>query len=75
MTTEQLDVQMGHVFQRLVDDLRDEVPAEEVLEVSTGHFERLRRDAAVNDFIPLLVYRFTREQFVTARPAELHAAA
>lgn len=74
MTTEQLDVQMDHTFKRLVVDLGG-VPAEQVVAVGTGHFERLQRDAAVNDFIPLLVYRFTREELVAGRHEDLHVAA
>lgn len=74
MTTEQLDVQMDHTFKRLVVDLGG-VPAEQVVAVGTSHFERLQRDAAVNDFIPLLVYRFTREELVAGRHGDLHVAA
>jgi hypothetical protein len=75
MTSEQLDVQMDHMFGRLVADLGGDVSTEHVLAVGTRHFERLQRDAAVNDFIPLLVYRLTREQLVAAGRPDLHVAA
>jgi hypothetical protein len=75
MTTEQLDAQMEHMFRRLVDDLGNDVSVEHVRAVGTSHFERLERDAAVNDFIPLLVYRFAREELVAAQHADLHVAA
>jgi hypothetical protein len=75
MTPEQLDLQMSHIYKRLVEDLGQDVPAEQVLAVGTSHYDRLQRDAAVNEFIPLLVYRFAREELVAARPAELHIAA
>jgi hypothetical protein len=75
MTTEQLDVQMDHILKSLVVDLGREVSAEQVLAVGTSHFERLQRDAAINDFIPLLVYRFTREELVAAGRADLHVSA
>jgi hypothetical protein len=75
MTSEQLDVQMDHIFERLVVDLGGDVSAEHVLAVGASHFERLQRDAAINDFIPLLVYRFTREELVAAGRGDLHVAA
>jgi hypothetical protein len=33
-------------------------------------FEQLHAEARIDDFIPLLVYRFTREELRKARPAE-----
>jgi hypothetical protein len=75
MTTEQLEVQMEHTLKSLVVDLGDEASAEQVLAVGSSHFERLQRDAAINDFIPLLVYRFTREELVAAGRGDLHVAA
>ena len=75
MTTEQLDTQMEHIFTRLVEDLARDAPTDQIIAVGTSHFERLRRDAAVNDFIPLLVYRFTREELVAVGPNDLHRAA
>jgi hypothetical protein len=71
MTKDQLDAQMNHVFDRLLHDLGTDVPVELVTAVGTSHFERLEREATVNEFIPLLVYRFTREELVAARHADL----
>jgi hypothetical protein len=75
MTAEQLDTQMEHIFKRLVEDLASDVPPEQVLAVGTSHYERLQQDAAVDDFIPLLVYRFTREELVAVGRDDLHRAA
>jgi hypothetical protein len=39
--------------------------------VGRSHFERLYRDATVLDYIPVLVYRSTRDDLRSIRDAEL----
>jgi hypothetical protein len=56
-------------------DLDAIVPAERVTAVGRAHYESLSRDAAVNDFIPLLVYRFAKEELIAGRRDDLHEAA
>jgi hypothetical protein len=71
----ELERQLDKVFSDLVRDLGDNAAADQVTTIGHDHYERLRRDATVNDFIPLLVYRFTREELVRSRRDELHDAA
>jgi hypothetical protein len=75
MTPQQLDAQMEKVFGQLARELSDVAPADEVTSVGLGHYERLRDGAAITDFIPLLVYRYTREELVTTSRDDLHRAA
>jgi hypothetical protein len=62
-----------------LDHLRRElagtVPADRVAEVGLAHFERLSLNASIPDFIPLLVYRFAKEELLYATPDELQRAA
>jgi hypothetical protein len=59
----------------LREELSTTVPPEHVNAVGRRHFERLSRHATVTDFIPLLVYRFTREELLYGEPEQLHDAA
>jgi hypothetical protein len=43
--------------------------------VRAGHYERLRGQATIFDFIPLLVYRSTKDELLLANPERLHDAA
>ena len=61
MNARELEPQLDKVFSDLVRDLGEVSPADQVTTIGHDHYERLRRDATVNDFIPLLLYRFTRE--------------
>ena len=51
-----------------LDDLRKElgekIDAEQVKTVGSSQYERLSRDATINDFIPLLVYRHTKSELL-----------
>jgi hypothetical protein len=75
MTTEELERQMDKLPADLHRDLGGAVPLDRIRVVSNAHYAGLRRDAAINDFIPLLVYRFAREELVTAALHDLHEAA
>jgi hypothetical protein len=57
-----LNDHVGRVLDGLVREFADEIPADQVTSVGRGTFERLRAEARIDDFIPVLVYRFTREQ-------------
>jgi hypothetical protein len=53
--------------------LRREFPAEaeRVNEIGHAHFDHLRAGARIEDFLPILVYRFTREDLLGGRaPAD-----
>jgi hypothetical protein len=75
MTPQELERQLDRVLDALVRDLGDSVAADDVTTIGRVHCERLRRDATVNDFIPLLVYRLAREELVQSRRHELVDAA
>jgi hypothetical protein len=75
MTTEELERHLDRVSRALQRELDGRVAAPEITAVARTHFESLVRDAAINDFIPLLVYRFTKEELIQSKPDELHRAA
>jgi hypothetical protein len=75
MTPEALEREMERLFSDLHRDLDDHVPATQVTAVSRAQFEALSHGAAINDFIPLLVHRYTKETLVRSRSDELHNAA
>ena len=80
MTTKLTPKELEHQTIGRLDALREElrttvVPPEHVHAVGRRHFERLSRHATVTDFIPLLVYRFTREELLYGDPERLHDAA
>ncbi len=75
MTTEELERQMNRLLQDLNRELEGQVPEERVTAVAHAHYESLNHSAAINDFVPLLVYRFAMEELVTSTRDELHDAA
>jgi hypothetical protein len=64
LTPEELERQTKGRLDALRSELGDRVAPEQVAVVGRRHFERLSRHATVTDFIPLLVYRFTREELL-----------
>jgi hypothetical protein len=70
---------LAHHLEMRLDALRNEfaghVDADSITAVGLRHFEHLRRDATINDFIPQLVHRFAREELLNAKSDELHSAA
>jgi len=46
-----------------------------VTAVGEASFEALRADARIPDFIPVLVYRYTREELLRSRRDDLSRAA
>lgn len=75
MTTEELAHQTARQLEALRRELAGTPGAEHVSVVGNGHFERLTQEATIPDFIPLLVYRFTKEELVTSTRDQLHDAA
>jgi hypothetical protein len=73
-TTEELERQMDRFFLDLQRELDGRVAAPDTA-VARTHYESLVQDAAINDFIPLLVYRFAKEELVQSQPDELRRAA
>jgi hypothetical protein len=45
-----------------------------VTAIGQAEFERLHATATITDFIPLLVYRYAREELVRIDGEELHRA-
>jgi hypothetical protein len=59
--------ELEHHTSALLDGLHRELGDGRVKTVGRRHFERLLRDARVLDYIPLLVYRATKEDVLAAR--------
>ncbi len=67
-----------HVEQQLENlrrEFADQVPASRVSAIGRAHFDHLCADARITDFIPVLVYRYSREDLVRAGREELESAA
>ncbi len=62
---------LDHQVERQLESLRREfahdVPASQVTAIGRAHFHQLSADARIPDFIPVLVYRFTREELRCSR--------
>jgi hypothetical protein len=69
-----LNRQIEQQLETLLREFADEIPASEVSPIVEAHFERLREDARITDFIPVFVYRYAREE-LRVRRDELHRAA
>lgn len=56
--------------ERGLDALRREFPseAERIGEIGRAEFDRLRAGARIEDFLPILVYRFTRDELDGTNP-------
>jgi hypothetical protein len=66
---------MDKIFDDLRREIGDTVAADQIASIGTDTFDRLSARAVIDDFIPLLVYRFTKEELVHARRGELQVAA
>ena len=74
LTPQELERQTAARLNALKRELGDSVAAEQVETVGRRHLQRLCRDAKVTDFVPLLVYRFAREELVYADSGRIHDA-
>ena len=80
LTVEELERQTARQLDALRRELREtgslgDTGSHEIDVVGRAHFDRLLREATITDFIPLLVYRLTKEEFVYTTRDELHDAA
>ncbi len=75
MRQQELERQMDKLLQDLLREVGDAFPPEQVRAVGYDHYERLRREATINDFIPLLVYRYAKADLVHGWREDLHEAA
>jgi hypothetical protein len=69
-----LERKIEQQLQSLLREFGGEIPASEVTPIVQAHFARLREAASIEDFIPVLVYRYSRED-LRIRREELHHAA
>ena len=70
MNEEELQVHLERGLEHLRREFADKVPPEQVTRIGRDRFERLIENARILDFIPLLVYRQTREALLVAQPDE-----
>ena len=75
MNPHELDAHVQRGLESLRKEFSGRVSAELVAEIGTLRFEALCATATINDFIPLLVYRQTRDELLTAEIDELHESA
>jgi len=75
MTTEELEREIARQLDSLREELADSPLAQLVGDVGREHFVMLSRNATIPDFLPLLVYRFTREELIHGTRARLHVSA
>jgi hypothetical protein len=69
-----LEQQVERQLQALMHEFGDELPAGEVAPIVEAQFRTLREHARIEEFIPVLVYRYAREE-LQIRRKELHHAA
>ena len=74
MTSAELERQTEKLLGGLAFEFEESFRADEVIAIGNAYLERLSRDATVGDFIPLLVYRFTKEELASSTYEELHRA-
>ena len=69
---------LNHQVERQLESLRCEfadVSASQVTAIGEAYLGELCADARINDFIPVLVYRHTREQLLRCSPGDLSRSA
>jgi hypothetical protein len=72
---EELDRQVTRIVDDLCRECSPDVSAEQVDEIVHAHYGRLMQEATINDFIPLLVHRHTKEQLLRISHGELSGQA
>jgi hypothetical protein len=75
MTNDELEYQLAAVLDDLAHEFGDSLVADEITTVGRRHYERLRGQARIDDFIPLLVHRFARAELSAAARGDLPRAA
>jgi len=67
MDERELKAHLERGLESLRREFAGKVPTEEVTQIGNEHFEELLEHATITDFIPLLVYRHTREELLEVR--------
>lgn len=67
MNDEELHIHTERGLESLRREFAGKVTAEHVTSIGRDRFERLTRDAKIVEFIPLLVYRETREALLASQ--------
>jgi len=62
-----LETQTAHLLDALRRELGPGGEADRVTALGRHHYERLLAHATITDYVPLLVYRSTREELLAAR--------
>jgi len=75
MEAHELEEHVERRLDALYREFADVVPETEIGRLSEANLSALRSTATIYDYIPLLVYRFTREQLLRSAPDELHRSA
>jgi hypothetical protein len=75
VNTTELHVHTEQVLEALRREFTGKVPADAVTEIGRARLDALLAVATINDFVPLLVYRQTREALLSIGPEDLHRAA
>lgn len=75
MDEPRLNRQVEQQLQSLRREFGEKVPASFVTALGQAQFEQLRANAKIPDFIPVLVYRFAREELIRIGREDLHRAA
>jgi hypothetical protein len=75
MEAHELDEHIERELDALYGEFADSVPESQIERTCEAHLEALRRTATIYDYIPLLVYRLTREQLRGSKHGELHHSA
>jgi len=75
MTRQELEKLTRSRLDALHRELGGRVSPDEVRSVGTRHFERLCRQASIFDYVPLLVYRSTKDELLLGVPERLQDVA
>lgn len=71
LLAENLQARVERGLQALQSEFPDDV--DRIDDIGQAYFERLRADARIEDFLPILVYRFTRDE-LRAAPVDRSSA-
>ena len=75
MNEHELQVHLERGLESLRREFAGKVPPHRVNEIGRERFEALSQHARINDFIPLLVFRETREELRLRESGELQRVA
>ena len=75
MDSATLDRQIERQLESLRREFADFIPENQVAAIGRAHADWLRAEARILDFIPVLAYRFAREELVEIRQDELQQVA